>query len=111
MKVGIDMEDNSRFVRIIEQEHFMERVFAQEEREYIAKKGAKAAAGIFCVKEAFGKALGSGIFNMKYHDVVVLREESGKPYLRLTGKYEGVKAEISISHSGNNTVAVCIIED
>ena len=111
MKVGIDLEDNSRFIRLMGQAHFMERVFAPDEREYIAKKGHKAAAGIFCVKEAFGKALGSDIFNMKYHDVVVLREESGKPYLRLTGRYEGIKAEISISHSGNMTTAVCIIED
>ena len=110
MKVGIDLENNSRFVRLIMQEHFMERVFAPEEREYIAKKGAKAAAGIFCVKEAFGKALGSGIFSMKYHDAVVLHEENGRPYLCLTGNYEGIKAEISISHSGEMTTAVCIIE-
>lgn len=110
MKVGIDLENNTRFVRLLEKEHFMERVFAPCEREYIAKKGAKAATGIFCVKEAFSKALGIGIFGLKYHDVVVVREKSGKPCLRLTGPYEGMKAEISISHSGEYTTAVCIIE-
>ena len=110
MKVGIDLENNTRFVHLLEDAHFMERIYAPSEREYIAKKGAKAAAGIFCVKEAFSKALGIGIFKLKYHNAVVMRESSGKPYLSLTGPYEGMKAEISISHSGEMTTAVCIIE-
>lgn len=110
MKVGIDLENNTRFVRLLEKEHFMERIYAPCEREYIAKKGIKAAAGIFCVKEAFAKALGIGIFKVKYHEAVVMREENGKPYLLLTGPYEGMKAEISISHSDEYTTAVCIIE-
>lgn len=111
MKVGIDLENNGRFKKLTGKDCFMRRVYGESERRYIAKKGYRAAAGIFCVKEAFAKALGVGILNVGFHNISVEHGEKGKPYLVLSGRYSSIKAEISISHSGEYTSAVCIIED
>ena len=69
-------------------------------------------------KEAFFKALGKGFKgNMRIHDVEVLRDENGKPYINLHGKAKrstellGVNSiHISISHDVEYSVAVVILE-
>lgn len=109
MKIGIDLEDNTRFVHLLEQPHFLKRIFTPSERQYIESAGHKGACGIFCVKEAFSKALGCGILALDFQAVSVEREPSGKPFLRLSGPYAHLQGEISISHSGNHTTAVCLI--
>lgn len=111
MRVGIDLENNDRFKRLIKSESFMKGVYSQSERRYIDKKGYRAACGIFCVKEAFAKALGVGILAVGLQNISVEHGERGRPYLKLTGNLSSFKADISISHSKENTVAVCIIED
>ena len=59
--VGFDLVDIIRIERLIGDTRFLERVFSEEEREYIASQGrgaAQSAAGMFAAKEAAAKALG-----------------------------------------------------
>ena len=54
--VGIDLIDIERIERAIQKPHFVERIFSEEERENIARKGAQTAAGYWAAKEAIAKA-------------------------------------------------------
>ena len=48
-----------------------------------AKGSASKLAGSFAVKEAVAKALGTGFRTFMPIDVEVLRDDMGKPYVRL----------------------------
>ena len=41
----------------------------------------------FAAKEAFSKALGTGIANgISFNEIIVLNEKNGKPFIKLTSK-------------------------
>lgn len=61
--VGVDLCSVPRIARAMEREHFMRRVYTQEERAYLKSRGKSApqsAAAMFAAKEAVAKALGTG---------------------------------------------------
>ncbi len=100
---------------------FQERVFTKRERDYCAQRGAVAAqhyAARFAAKEAVLKALGTGWRDgIAWHDVEVANEESGKPYLLITGKarevYDSlgvVAAHLSLSHTAEHAIAQVVLE-
>ena len=76
-------------------------------------------AGRFAAKEAAMKALGTGWrLGVRWRDIEVMREPSGKPTLRLQGvarKFAerlGVKnISLTITHSGNLALAEVIFEN
>jgi holo-[acyl-carrier protein] synthase len=76
-------------------------------------------AGRFAAKEAAMKALGTGWRRgVRWRDIEVVREPSGKPTLRLAGaalaisQGLGVKnISLTITHSGNLALAEVIFED
>ena len=111
MGLGTDIVEIER-IRHNMNEKFLFRIFTEEERKRIAGKSYRAA-GIFAAKEAASKALGTGIKGFGWHDIEILKKESGKPYVRLHGKAEtlakeqGIKEmEISISHCRYYATAV-----
>ena len=63
--LGIDLCEISRIeAAIAKNDRFLERWYTQEEQEYIrvrGKTGAQSAAAMFAAKEAFLKAVGTGI--------------------------------------------------
>ena len=95
----------------------MDKCFTKSEQEYILSKAnaAQSAAGIFCAKEAFIKALGVGIGYFSLCDIEIRHEENGKPYMKLYNRAkemtEGDYVLISISHTGDLAVAQVLIED
>ena len=111
MGLGTDIVEIER-IRHNMNEKFLFRIFTAEERKRIAGKSYRAA-GIFAAKEAASKALGTGIKGFGWHDIEILKEESGKPYVRLHGKAETLakeqgieEMEISISHCRHYATAV-----
>lgn len=106
------MEKNARFEHLITKQSFMNGVFTQYERDYIRAKGKResvAACGIFCVKEAFSKALGVGILSVDMQKCEVRHSACGAPYLHLMSeKHIGLSAEISISHTDTDSIAICV---
>ena len=97
--VGIDMIEISRVEKSIQSEHFCQRVFGPEEFEELKSKNmrAESAAAAFAAKEAFGKALGTGLRGFSLNEVQVLHDELGKPFLKLSGQAEKTAREKSLS--------------
>jgi holo-[acyl-carrier protein] synthase len=100
---------------------FIERLFTPAEAAYCQryKSPYERYAGRFAAKEAAMKALGTGwARGVRWRDLEVVREPSGKPTLQLHGvagqiaESLGVKhIALTITHSGNLAIAQVIFED
>ena len=71
----------------------------------------------FAAKEAFGKALGTGLAEISLKDIMVVNRENGKPELTLFGtahqafeKSEANRIHISLSHERENAIAMIVLE-
>jgi len=87
--IGVDLVDVDRMRETLARTPSMvERMFTPGERAYAqsARDPAERFAARFAAKEAFLKALGLGLGAVDWHDVEVVRAESGQPSLRLTGR-------------------------
>jgi holo-[acyl-carrier protein] synthase len=99
----------------------MERFFHPAEIEAVRQRGDTAAltlAARFAAKEAFGKALGTGLAGMKLRDIQVVNNHNGKPDMLLFGdalaslhRVGGRHVHLSLTHERENAVAVVVIED
>ncbi len=115
MLVGIDSVDIERIEEALKKEGFLNRVFSQSEREEFEMRFYNTAhiAAAFAAKEAFSKAVGTGLSGFSLNEVSLLHKESGKPYLAFTGKAgcivekEGLSFDVSITHT--KTVATAIV--
>ncbi len=118
--IGIDIVHVKRMERWLLNENLLKRFFAEDELEYILtrnKCAAQSLAARFAAKEAFGKALGTGLADFALKDVSVINKSGGQPELKLTDsaqkafkKSGAKKAHISLSHEKDNAVAVVILE-
>lgn len=114
MLLGFDLTEIERMEKSIEIPHFTERVFTEDELAYAAKKKrpAESLAAFFAAREAFGKALGTGLSGFSLLEVSVAHDENGKPLLLLSGKAKEKAAaydfEISLSHTESTAGAVVI---
>ena len=114
--IGNDLIEKSRVRKACEKDAFLSYVFTENERELILKKPDRAA-GNWAVKEAVAKAMGTGFLGFRIRDIEVLRDELGKPYVKLYGKaLEKQKALgierffVSISDTKEYTSAVAVAE-
>ncbi|MCC6599867.1 MAG: holo-ACP synthase [Crocinitomicaceae bacterium] len=118
---GIDIVEVDRIrEKISRNSGFVSLVFSEKEREYCEKQPRpfEHFAARFAAKEAFLKAVGTGIsagFDLCNIEVVVLA--SGKPCLQLNdhfnilGKERGLRSiHLSLSHTTSYACAVIIIE-
>ena len=97
-----------------------ERYFHPEELAAAVSRGGGAdlsLAARFAAKEAFGKALGTGLAGIVLKDIMVLNQRNGRPELRLRGtalaaleKSGANRAHISLTHPGDNAVALVVLE-
>lgn len=118
--IGIDITDIQKIEESIRHESFRRKVFTSAERNAAEKfqNQSEHLAGKFAAKEAFMKAIGAGIWQeIGFAQIEVLNDESGKPYLRLSGKakarlqqIEAKQVHVSISHSAGVAVAVVILD-
>ena len=86
MCIGTDIIEIERIEKSIKRESFLKKVYSERERALIEKKGAKSAAANFAAKEAFSKALGTGVRGFEMKEVELFRDEIGKPYYSFSGK-------------------------
>ena len=118
--VGIDVVHVERIRRWRSIEGLYERFFHPEELTALLPRGEAgiiSLAARFAAKEAFGKAIGSGLRHFALRDIAVLNDSSGKPHLMLVGAAEtafkelgGKRLVCSLSHERDNALAVVIIE-
>jgi holo-[acyl-carrier protein] synthase len=119
---GVDIAETSRIEGSLERhgERFTKRIFTPAEVAYCEKfrNCAERYAARFAAKEAAFKALGTGWREgIRWLDVEVVHQSSGKPELVLTGKAQETARElrvtqmsVSISHPDRYVVAMVVFE-
>ena len=114
MRVGIDTVEIARVEKSLMIPGFKERVFSAEEIEMLDKKGnpTQSYAANFAAKEAFSKAIGTGISGFSLKEVSVLRDSLGAPYIVLCGRAEELAKEqsftVSLTHTRKDATAIVI---
>ena len=111
---GIDIEALASIQNAVEKgEGFARRVLTDKEMERFASlKGRRQIeylAGRWSAKEAFSKALGTGIGKLGFQDLEVLNNERGAPYFSKS-PFSG-KVWLSISHTDQFVTASVILEE
>lgn len=121
--LGVDIAEVGRIEAAIVRHGrpFLQRVFTTAEIAYCERHRDRAErfAGRFAAKEAAMKALGTGWRRgVRWVDIEVVREPSGKPTLKLSGASRviadrlGVKnIALTITHTGNMALAEVIFEN
>jgi holo-[acyl-carrier protein] synthase len=120
--IGIDIVAIERFQRFMAPGNsaIIERLFTKAERSRCGsrKDAASCMAARFAAKEAFLKALGTGLRDgISWQDMEVSNDALGKPELVLSGKAavqfqakELVSIHLSLSHDGGNAIAMVVLE-
>lgn len=93
--VGTDMIEIERIRKACEKEAFLTRVYTQKECQQAGSQVSRLA-GTFAVKEAVAKVLGTGFRSFEPREIEVLRDDLGKPYVRLYGGAKKLSEELSI---------------
>lgn len=86
--VGVDLCEVPRMRTSLERTPSLaDRLFTPGERAYCERRPdpAERYAARFAAKEATLKAMGLGLGACRWHDIEVVRAESGQPSLLLTG--------------------------
>ncbi|MGD0798914.1 MAG: holo-ACP synthase [Acidobacteriaceae bacterium] len=121
--IGTDLIEIARIAQSVERfgERFLERIYTPQEIAYCQRKrsSAESLAARFAAKEAAAKALGTGINQgVGWLDLEVVREPSGKPTLRLTGRAAQIanalgvaRIALSLTHSRDVALAVVVMEN
>lgn len=109
--IGIDLIKTSRMQHLIERfgDKALQRFLCETEISLI--KNFKTAAGFWAVKEAFSKAIGTGIgAECSFHDIQIYKDKRGAPKLalakHLVQNYQIINTAISITHDGEYAIAV-----
>ena len=88
--IGSDLVNIKRIQGILKRNrNFKNRVFSKKEIVIGSKKNNQSNyfAKRFAAKEAFSKALGTGISNgINFNEIIILNKKSGKPYINIVGK-------------------------
>ncbi len=94
--IGVDLIEIERIGKACEKEGFLKRCFTEDEIRLIDRNWSRAA-GNFAVKEAVAKMFGTGFRGFFLKDIEVLRDQAGKPYVKLYGKAAGLAKEQGVS--------------
>ena len=119
IKCGTDIIEIDRIKESIETlgNRFLSRVFTEKEIQYCESKKAQKYqhyAARFAAKEAAFKAISESLsdkFALGWSDYEILNEETGKPYLKITGidlsQIENI--DLSISHCKKYATATVVV--
>ncbi|HLQ96977.1 MAG TPA: holo-ACP synthase [Pseudogracilibacillus sp.] len=114
--IGIDIIELDRIQHSLRKsDRFIKRILTKDEQKAFLSlqkeyRQVEYAAGRFAAKEAFAKAVGSGIGSLSFQDIEIMQKTNGKPSLQAIG-YESEHVFLSISHSKTYAVAQVIIEE
>jgi holo-[acyl-carrier protein] synthase len=101
--IGADIVHIDRVKKVLDRygDRFVNRILTPEERVRYGKTKAKAShlAKRFAAKEAFSKAIGTGIRSpFRWHSVTVARDSWGKPLLKPDLKMAEYLAKNGVTH-------------
>ena len=118
--IGTDIVSIDRIKKSIKNKKFLSRVYNIKEISRCKKliKSDHCFAKRFAAKEAFSKALGTGISNgINLNEIIVKNNISGKPYFNFEGntkkllkkKFKNKEIKTSLSLSDENKYAVAFV--
>lgn len=111
--IGLDIIELQRIGQLVTRSpQFYKRILTENEQRFyesaIPSRQIEFLAARFAVKEAYGKALGTGIGKgCSFQDIEVAKEMSGAPYLLFRG--ESVNGYVSITHTREYAAAQVIL--
>lgn len=112
--IGIDAVELERIERALQHsERFAKRVLTSQEYDLYTtlspKRQVEFVAGRFAAKEAYAKAIGTGVGeHFSFQDISILPNEKGAPTV-FGANFEGT-IHISITHTSRDAYAQIIIE-
>tara|TARA_B100000963_G_scaffold355003_1_gene372479 strand:+ start:1256 stop:1639 length:384 start_codon:yes stop_codon:yes gene_type:complete len=118
--IGTDIVSVERIKNSLKNKNFINRIFNEKEISKCkkTKNTFNCYAKRFAAKEAFSKALGTGISNgINFNEIIILNKKSGKPYINIIGqtkktiqkKFKRKKSRISLSLSDEKKYAVAFV--
>ena len=118
--IGTDILSIDRIKNSLKNKNFLKRIFNEKEilKCKRVNKSINCYAKRFAAKEAFSKAIGTGIRNgLNFNEIVILNKKTGKPYINVVGqtkkvlhkKFKGKKIKISLSLSDEKKYAVAFV--
>ena len=87
--IGTDIVSVDRIKNSLKNKNFINRIFNEKEILKCQKinKRINCYAKRFAAKEAFSKALGTGISNgINFNEIIILNKKTGKPYISIIGQ-------------------------
>jgi len=116
--IGLDIIELDRIRRIVDrQPGFIKRILTMNEIEKFAtlskERKVEFLAGRFAAKEAYSKALGTGIGEgIGFQDIEVINDEKGKPYINILKEtLENPSIFVSITHTRQYAAAQVILQE
>ncbi len=118
--IGTDIVSVDRIKDSLKNKKFINRIFNKKEILKCKKinNSINCYAKRFAAKEAFSKALGTGISSgINFNEIIILNKKSGKPYISIIGSTKKVlnkklkrkKSKISLSLSDEKKYAVAFV--
>ena len=118
--IGTDIVSVDRIKKSLKNRNFINRIFNKKEILKCKKinNSINCYAKRFAAKEAFSKALGTGISKgINFNEIVILNKKSGKPYINIIGQTKKIlnkklkkkKSKISLSLSDEKKYAVAFV--
>jgi holo-[acyl-carrier protein] synthase len=118
--IGVDVVHASRMERWRNTPRLLERFFHPQELSDARSKGRGvdlSLAARFAAKEAFGKALGTGLAGIVLKDIKVKNRHNGQPEIEVSGsalealKRSGAgRLHVSLTHEKDNAIAMVVLE-
>lgn len=118
--IGTDIAKVSRFEKWVKNEEIINRFFNPLEIMQNGNLNARCEhyAVRFAAKEAFSKALGTGITGFKLTDVFITNDENGKPVINVQNEAKKMLEKrcgkcnvlVSLSHEKEFATAFVVIE-
>ena len=92
--LGSDIVDINRIKKVLKNKDFIKKIFSKNEIKIIKAKlktSINYCAKRFAAKEAFSKALGTGISGgILFKDISINNDKKGRPYIKLIGKTKSI---------------------
>ncbi|RIN36043.1 holo-ACP synthase [Staphylococcus succinus] len=111
--IGIDLIEIDRIKTLLQRQgKLVERVLSENEQQKfndlnLEQRKIEFLAGRFACKEAFSKALGTGLGKtIALNEIDCFNDELGKPCIN----YEGFNVHVSITHTEHYAMSQVILE-
>jgi holo-[acyl-carrier protein] synthase len=118
--IGIDVVYVHRMDKWRRTPGLLERFFCADELSAAVSRGKgveQSLAARFAAKEAFGKALGTGLAGIVLKDIMIVNHHNGRPEFLVVGtaraaleKSGANRAHVSLTHEKDNAVAMVVLE-